>query len=763
MRLKSASARISYSSVTRIPLLASLLLTIIHPTTVVAQDATQTITLSFLDAAGAPIGQPQIVPYAKCTALDTTQLVSTGGTYATIQTSDLRSAINIYEDQVCQQLNGASVGQWDNVAPVANMVSIRWEGTAPANYPTGGIRVDAFPKGMIIQTKLPTTPQWVMDPERGKLLVGIVSGVLAIGVIVGIYQVYQASLYEIPPKKKKKENGSNGLNIKKIKKKDAYYKKPAHTDHSTFQRLNSPAPSLAMGERQNYRDSHFSSSSVDWNQQKTMYNNGSDTVVVDMTESTMATVDEKIKIASGFLKAAPPDVRGLVGDDELLDGGILDALEDYNTEELATVDAIVSKHGQIEGNLFLHPKTNKAFKLDHFRQVASDPVDHTVDETIEDLRKAVEKETDAYVADRYAEGVSAVYGSNGIITIAIVHNKNGRWRSVWILDTASSEINGSMKCKVHYYEDGNVQLETSKEAEEKLSKSSSDPHADIAKAFLELIGSSESKYQTALNESYHDLAESTFNGLRRALPYTRTKLDWNKILTYRIGAELASNDGGDIWEDEDNISYDRAIAERDWTRMNDTFGNSGYREGIEEGKEGTLQQGFNQGWAEGVNYGYELGRLRGLISNALFTNVNDKEAWIKKASDLVKELIDLDIDKVFDKAFFDDGRSKKSSAAKSTGCCEGSSSKKESCCKNDTTTTTSSDCSSSTPASSTTDGCCSSKNGGSSTGCCSKRNNTTSGDGELLLSKPEQVMGSYQYRARELLKEAGLENILNPA
>ncbi|KAF8957672.1 F-actin-capping protein [Entomortierella lignicola] len=259
----------------------------------------------------------------------------------------------------------------------------------------------------------------------------------------------------------------------------------------------------------------------------------------------MATVEEKIRIASSFLKAAPPDVRGLVGDDELLDGGILNALEEYNTEELAT--AIVSKHGQIENDLFLHPKSNKVFKLDHFRQIASDPVDHVVDEDIEELRKVVEKDTEEYVADRYAEGVSSVYGSKGVITIAIVHNKyspsnfwNGRWRSVWTLNTATSEVKGTLKCKVHYYEDGNVQLETSKEIEEKLSKSSSEPHNVISKAFLELITASELKYQTALNESYHDLAESTFNGLRRALPYTRTKLDWNKILTYRIGAELAS-------------------------------------------------------------------------------------------------------------------------------------------------------------------------------------------------------------------------------
>ena len=51
----------------------------------------------------------------------------------------------------------------------------------------------------------------------------------------------------------------------------------------------------------------------------------------------------------------------------------------------------------------------------------------------------------------------------------------------------------------------------------------------IAKAFVDLIAAAELKYQTALNESYRDLADDTFNGLRRALPYTRTKVDWNKV------------------------------------------------------------------------------------------------------------------------------------------------------------------------------------------------------------------------------------------
>jgi capping protein alpha len=43
------------------------------------------------------------------------------------------------------------------------------------------------------------------------------------------------------------------------------------------------------------------------------------------------------------------------------------------------------------------------------------------------------------------------------------------------LDVATCEVKGAMKCKVHYYEDGNVQLETAKEMEDKLNKDASEP------------------------------------------------------------------------------------------------------------------------------------------------------------------------------------------------------------------------------------------------------------------------------------------------
>jgi capping protein alpha len=61
----------------------------------------------------------------------------------------------------------------------------------------------------------------------------------------------------------------------------------------------------------------------------------------------------------------------------------------------------------------------------------------------------------------------------------------------------------------------------------------------LASAILKSIATFDKRYQSSMNDSYTDLAEETFKGLRRALPLTRNKLDWNKILNYKIGNELA--------------------------------------------------------------------------------------------------------------------------------------------------------------------------------------------------------------------------------
>lgn len=53
--------------------------------------------------------------------------------------------------------------------------------------------------------------------------------------------------------------------------------------------------------------------------------------------------------------------------------------------------------------------------------------------------------------------------------------------------------------------------------------------ASSASKVTALIETEEGKYQESLGDTYQEMGEKTFKGLRRALPMTRSKLDWDKV------------------------------------------------------------------------------------------------------------------------------------------------------------------------------------------------------------------------------------------
>ncbi|KAH7922036.1 F-actin capping protein, alpha subunit [Leucogyrophana mollusca] len=282
---------------------------------------------------------------------------------------------------------------------------------------------------------------------------------------------------------------------------------------------------------------------------------------------------ERIQAASSFLLQSPPgeindvlnDVRTIISDDDLLQEGVLPALREYNIAQFITVDvpgtqhqSIVSEAARItvedeEEERFLDPRSKTSFRFDHLSLEASDPQSVEPDEDTESLRAALESSALSYLSSHYHDGVATVFATPGSsrFTVQIVANKynpsnfwSGRWRSEYVVNLDDHTIEGKVFVNVHYYEQGNVQLATSHNLSLSLPAAvvTSSPGSSASKIFA-LIDSEESKYQTSLNDAYHEMGEKTFKGLRRALPMTRQKLDWDKVLGYRLGAELAASKG----------------------------------------------------------------------------------------------------------------------------------------------------------------------------------------------------------------------------
>jgi len=280
--------------------------------------------------------------------------------------------------------------------------------------------------------------------------------------------------------------------------------------------------------------------------------------------------DELVQIATNFLLNSPPgefmevvtDVRALIPKESLLNDVAAETFREYNTEQMVQVNSpgnkhqvLISKHGEVSDNEYLDPRGNQIITYDHIKQEVhgARAIGSELESDVEAHRAAFDDEAVKYVAEHYPGGATTVYGkkqgSQYKVIVCISSSRfnpnnfwNGRWRSVWQVTFAANgggqaTIDGKMQVNVHYYEDGNVQLNTN--TEKHLQAPAGDPVATASNAMKAII-KAEQSFHSALDTSYSTMGDTTFKALRRALPITREKINWNKIRNYKVGAEMSN-------------------------------------------------------------------------------------------------------------------------------------------------------------------------------------------------------------------------------
>jgi len=268
------------------------------------------------------------------------------------------------------------------------------------------------------------------------------------------------------------------------------------------------------------------------------------------------TNEEIIDIANNFLLSSPhgefmevvTDVRALLPKESLINESAPRTFREYNTEQMVVVDSpkghkvLITKYGEVADGDYLDPKGGLVLHYDHIKQevTSSRAISGELESGLESLRSAFEKEAFSYIGEHYPQGAVTVYGKDGKIIVAVASAKfnphnfwNGRWRVVWTYH--AGELVAHFKIVVHYYEDGNVQLNTDCTQTTKIAEGSP---SETAAAAFKAITKIEQTFQESLDGSYRSMGDTTFKALRRALPITRTRIDWNKIKNYKLGGQM---------------------------------------------------------------------------------------------------------------------------------------------------------------------------------------------------------------------------------
>lgn len=267
--------------------------------------------------------------------------------------------------------------------------------------------------------------------------------------------------------------------------------------------------------------------------------------------------EEKLQIATHFLVSCPPgqfnevatDVKKLVSEEVLTEDAIISAARIVNLKTAKVVTtpggrkALLTPAAEIDSTHYYDPVDGITFGVNHITlateesTIAIPTISTPEEEQLNALRSLLQTKLNAYIKLNYPTGdLNAALGfvKDNAIQIVISGEKvnlrnywSGKWHSVWKLSSTTVgeyTLTGDIKIHVHYFEDGNLQMQTSKTIPMKSFTSGAD---NIEQLIVNYIQSEENALQTGLEDLYVNMSNETFRSLRRVMTVTRNKMEWN--------------------------------------------------------------------------------------------------------------------------------------------------------------------------------------------------------------------------------------------
>ena len=256
---------------------------------------------------------------------------------------------------------------------------------------------------------------------------------------------------------------------------------------------------------------------------------------------------EFVKVAKYIIKKTPighlgkslDNLKSVVGEQVMDTDEVKKEIHTYGETHLSPVSNEVTNTKVVISSLtkdsegFYHDQGQKVkFKIG----LESGAVEEAQQEEVNnDLRDTIETKIKEYLKKCYKMDVTKynVYfdgSANKIVVLISVHNLNlksfwsGEWLSTWEFDISGKQVKGTLRANTYYYEEGNIQfnLDTNFNSTVK----GGDNNA-IAANLIEFIKTSENSVQLELEKVYDELSENYIKPLRRKLPVTGTKMNWN--------------------------------------------------------------------------------------------------------------------------------------------------------------------------------------------------------------------------------------------